>query len=222
MALTLLQAETEVRTATKHTGDTIRATSTRIQGILNRTYRRMRSKLIDIAPELYLAVSGNIIIPDTNGDQEIELNSSTFAFERIHKVERLIGTATSNPRWVECEHASRLSYNYHQFGEPTWREEGGCLIFGPDGLVDDTFRVLFHFTPPALTDPDSTFKIPQQLEDAFLAEASSVVVRDDGDDPIPFLKESERIWKEVTPTLRKRYGVHPNRAGLRRKMWYSL
>jgi hypothetical protein len=212
VAITLAQARAQVREDTGHVNDAVRLTDPKLNRILNREYRKARSRLIDVAPQLYLITSGDITMPDPVTGQEVHLSSATFAFERIHRVDVL----GPNDKWTEVERASPLSPNSHVLHKFTWREEGGCLIFGPDNEVEGTFRVLFHCTPAALTADDAVFRLPHQLEDYLIARACIKVTIGDGDNPQDFEKEAKTCWDEARPTLAKRFGVHPARAGLRR------
>lgn len=216
MALTLEQAEDDVREQTAHRDDIVRLDETQLRRHLNREYRKLRSWLIDVAPQLYIVTSGDISLPDVDTGQEVHLSSDAFAFEKIHRVDQL----DDDGKWREVEMAHPSAYNDHQTGGVTWREEGGCLIFGPDDEVEGTFRVLFHATPAVLTTVDATFKIPHQLEDALIWRACMKVSVADGDSYKEFRELADKELADAEPMLRKRYGVHVQRAGLRHVLPY--
>jgi hypothetical protein len=214
--LTLAQAEAKVRKKTRHVGDTVRLEQEDLRDHLNTAYRKLRSWLVDVAPQLYLVTSGDIELPDPDTGQEVHLSAGSYAYERLHRVDQL----GDDGKWREVELASTLSYNHHQTGRYTFREEGGCLIFGPDDEVEGTFRVLFHATPPVLATPDSTFKLPVRLEDALIYSACIKVAEDDGDDPGRWEKALAKELEAAEPELAKRNGEHVLRAGLRQVLPY--
>lgn len=215
MSLTLGQGRTDVRVYTRHVNDTVRLTDTILNGLLNDTCRELRTWLQDVAPSLYLAVSGDIAIPDATTGQEIHLTSDAYRFERLYLVEQLFGD-----RWHEVERAAVTGHNRHAAGRVTFREEGTCLILGPDNDVTGTFRVKFHYTPAALTETDSLFKLPESLIPVLKYQTSAKVVRIDGDDPKVWETAADSALAKAEKALRGRYGAHPKRAGLRRVMGY--
>lgn len=219
MALTLTQAEADVRVLTRHVSDTTRLTQAVTWGFLNKEYRKLRSWLIDIAPQLYLATSGDITMPDPTTGQEVELESASFQYEKLYRVDQLNENGDET-FWMEVERAHPTNPNYHQSQRVTWREEGGCLIFGPDNEVEGTFRILFYATPPELTVGASTFLIPHQLEDALRYGTCAKIALADGDSPKEWMDLYKDELKMAMPELAKRYGVHSSRAGLRKLLPY--
>jgi hypothetical protein len=216
MSLTLQQAEDDVREQTAHRDDVVRVTPEQVWRHLNREYRKLRSWLIDVAPQLYLVNSGDIVLPDAVNypNADVPLNSDTFAYEKLHRVDG----QQEDGSWREVARANPEHFHYHRHASVTWREEGGCLIFDrPDGdTVEGTFRVLFHATPPVLTAVDATFKLPHQLEDVLIWRAAMKISVADGDSYTEFKTLAKEALEEAEPVLRKRFGVHHNdTAGLR-------
>ncbi len=215
MSLTLVQGRSDVRVYTRHVNDAVRLTDPILNGLLNETYRELRTWLQDVAPSLYLAVSGNIPIPDVTTGQEIHLTSDAYRFERLYLVEQLL-----NERWVEVERARTTGYNSHITGRVTFREEGSCLILGPDDSVEGTFRVKFHYTPAVLTEDDSLFKLPESLLPVLKYQTAAKVAVIDGDSPKDWQDLAKVALEAAERPLRGRNGAHPKRPGLRRVMGY--
>lgn len=220
MSLTLGQGRTDVRVLTRHVNDTVRLTDTILNGFLNEDYRTIRTYLQTVQPHSYLAVSGNIAIPDPTTGQEIHLTSDGFRFENLYLVERLVG----DDKWVEVEAARITGYNSHVTGLVAFRQEGSCVILSPDGCVEGTFRIKFHYTPAALTDTDSVFKLPESVLPALKYMTCEKVAIADGDDPKSWYDLAEQhapgVHKAAEMALKRRNGAHPKRPGLRRRMGY--
>lgn len=202
---------------TRHVTDTTRLTQSVLRGFLNKEYQKLRSWLIDVAPQLYLVYSGNIVLPDPVDGLEVELESASFQYEKMYRVDQLDDDGN---QWLPVEPADLVSYNLNQTGRVTFREEGGLCIFGPEDNVDGTFRIVFHATPPALTVAGSNFLIPHQLEDALKYATCIKVAISDGDSPKEWEDRLKAELKEAEPVLRKRWGQHQSRPGIRKILGY--
>lgn len=215
MSLTLAQGRNDVRVLTRHVGDTVRLTVDTLDTFLNETYRELRTWLMDIAPSLYLAESGEIAIPDATTGQEIILSSDLYTFERLYLIERLHGE-----RWVEVERARTTGYNSHATGLVTFRQEGTRVILAPDGEVEGTFRIKFHYTPAVLTDVDALFKLPEILLPVLKYRTCVKVAIADGDSPKDWIGLAQDSLTSAERALRGTYGAIPKRPGLRRRLGY--
>ena len=85
MALLVSAFETEVRALTRHDTDLVRLTPAQVLTFGNREYRKLRTWLQGVAPQLYLYTSAEraVVPPD-----DIALGSTALNFENIHRVER--------------------------------------------------------------------------------------------------------------------------------------
>lgn len=225
MSLTLAEGEQDVRVLTRHENDTIRLTSTIARSLLMRRYRALRTWLQDIAPELYLVCSGEITVG--LGDS-VQLASSTATFEKLHRIEMLIGDSD----WRPMERADSLEVNFHISGRYTFRVEGACVKFGPRNDFSGTVRLLYHATPPDLVGDDDLFHIPVELEDPLRFQTCGLVALRDGDgaaakkewdgmaDDILFGEDRKSGPGSAAYNLAHQHGIHTRRAGLQRVMGY--
>lgn len=226
MALTLIQAETQVREFTRHDTDT-RLTETQVRAWLHHEYRVLRSWLQDFAPSLYLVCSSEVTIA---AGEELQLSSAESTFERLHRVEYKVDDV-----WRPMERANEVDVSNHVAGRFTFREEGGCLHFGPDDLFSGTVRVKYYGTPPTLSADDDIFNIPVSLELPLVVRTCGwVLKRDEGDDAAIRAAYAEAdlmlygvggtaanpMPGSVAHIMKKRHGVHPQSSGLRRVMGY--
>jgi hypothetical protein len=225
VALTLQQAEDEVRAKTRHQSDTVRLTQAVLRAKLNRVYRELRSWLADKVPthpSNAIATSGLITLPDDDGGLEVSLRSDSYAYDKLFLVE---WRSRQTPDvWVPVDPATLPDRNQNAGCPYTFREEGGCLVFGPDWLGSDgtpvVFRVKFFQVPPVLTETDATFKIPVQLERPLLYRVSAEVAEDDGNDPQDFDGKATKLLAEAEIALKGRKGRHSPQAGLIRRRGY--
>lgn len=226
--LTLGQFRAAVRTKTRHTSDTVRLTNPTLDEIGNRVYRELRAWLANEAPthpSNRIATSGHITIPDpTTGALEIELRSDTYAYSKLFLVE--YRHCQSPEVWLPADPASMPDRNQAAGSPYTFREEAGCLYFGPDWIGNNTdpvvFRVKFFETPPALADTDAAFKIPAELERPLIYKAAAEVHDNDGDTKEGADKDEKatKMLEAAKLALKPRKGVHARQGGLVRRRGY--
>jgi len=209
--LSLSSAEDQVRTFTRHQNDTVRLTQSTVRRLLHQNYRWLRTWLQDVAPSLYLCQSDEItLVPP----QEIHLESLQGAFERIYRVER----KDASDNWRGVELAATSDPHRHVTGSVTFREESGCLKFGPDDRYEGTYRVHYHFTPSGLVDDASTFRIPSHLDLPLIFSTCALVAVADGDDPASYDTRAQGYLATAKVALGGREGAHQRREGLQRAM----
>ena len=211
MALTLLQAETNARTLTRHDSDTrFSQTQWRIWG--NQEYRRMRTWLRqeDVAPQFGLI---------TSADQTVALAASltlsgiSATLEGVHLVEADVGGGFYRPMLK----ADVLNRNSHGAGGYTFREQAGVIVFGPDGLFSGTVRVHYHNTPADLTADSNPFVIPVECEVALTLRTCGWIAVRDGEGAAgkkAWDDAAQALLDEALPALQARHGVHPSYSGL--------
>lgn len=226
--LTLAQARTAVRAKTRHLSDTVRLTDELLDLVLNQVYRELRAWLAGAAPthpSNRIVTSGHITIPDpTTGALEIELRSDTFAYSKLFLVE--YRHCETPEVWLPADPASMPDRNQAAGSPYTYREESGCLYFGPDWIGNNTdpvvFRVKFFETPPVLTEVDATFKIPVELERVFIYRAAAEMYENDGDLNLaaPLDKKATELLDKAEKVLKNRKGVHARQGGLVRRRGY--
>jgi len=226
VSLSLAQAETQVREFTRHDEDT-RVTQAQIRVWLHHEYRLLRSWLQDFAPSLYLVCSDEVAIA---AGEELQLTSAESTFERLHRVDFLVGEV-----WRPMERANEVDVNNHVAGRFTFREEGGCLKFGPDDLFSGTVRVKYWGTPPTLEDDDDVFNLPFIMELPLIVRTCGwTYKRDFGDDTAIKAAYAEAdlmlygvggsatnpLPGSVAHIMKQRHGTHRQSSGLRRVMGY--
>jgi hypothetical protein len=225
VSLTLLQAETEVRILTRHESDTVRVSQSVIRTWLHHEYRALRSWLQDVAPQLYLQVSGAITIAE--GD-EIQLTSALVTFERMMAVEYDAG----DDDWREMERSSPLAPNRSAAMAPLFRVEGNRLRFGPDDIFSGDVRVKYWITPATLSTDGALFEIPVQLEHPLILRACGWVATKDSKDNATSKKDFDAMADvllygkdgnqdapkpgSAMAVLKGQTGIHPHSQGLRR------
>lgn len=220
MALTLGQAETEVRALTRHELDT-RVTSPQIVSWLNRVYRGLRAELQGIAPELYVTTSDEITFEDDEAGNEIVLSDANVNFDHILRVER---RAPGDTRFFGIQGGSPISPNETVHGRVSFVIEHKCLkLSAPGGRTGGTYRVVSYVVPMQLSDANAYFQLPSQLELPLLYRTVGLVHLRDGDGP-----RAKKEWDDladaeierVTPALEAQGGIHPVTAGVGRVMGY--
>jgi hypothetical protein len=216
VALRLDDAETQVRKRSRHQGDTVRLTQVSLRIDLHIAYRQLRSWLQEPAPELYLLTSSTL--PVTAG-AAVTLATVSATHERTYRVDRML----SDSSWRSMERADPLTPNAHQLGTYTFREEGGSIVFGPDGTFAGSVRVLYYATPATLTADADLFAVPVQLEQPLIFLTCALVALDDGDGASGakgWTDMADALLKLAAPQLRRRHGIHPQNAGLRKVRGY--
>lgn len=226
MALTLLQAETQVRELERHDVDE-RVTQAQIRVWLHHEYRELRRWLQDFAPSLYLVCSTEVPIA---AGEELQLTSAESTFERLYRVEFKVGDV-----WRPMERASEVDVNNHVAGRYTFREEAGCLKFGPDDLFAGTVRVKYYGTPPTLEEDDDVFNIPVALETPLIVRTCGWLGWRDGEGvetlELAYAKADVMLYGvggtaarprpgSAAALFKQRHGVHPQSSGLRRVLGY--
>jgi hypothetical protein len=217
VSLTLLQAETNARTLTRHDADT-RFSQTQWRIWANDEYRRMRTWLREeeVAPEFALL---------TSSDQAVALGATlalsavSATLEGVHLVEWDAGGG----QFRDMQRADRLSRSQHASNLWTFREQNGALVFGPDALFSGTVRVHYHNTPAALAADASTFDVPVSCELPLTLRTCGWIAVRDGEGAAgrqAWEDAADKLLKEALPALRARHGVHPTQAGLHVVMGY--
>jgi hypothetical protein len=220
MALLLSAAEAEVRALTRHDSDLVRLTPALVLTFLNREYRKLRTWLQGVAPQLYLYTSAE---RDVAPPDDIALGSTALNFENIYRVERKYDGDGSAGCWRSVDRASDEEPNRHAGGVVTWREEAKCLKFGPDDAYQGTYRVLYHVTPANLVEPGDQFQIPVVLEGPLIFRVCGLVALRDGDGPRAkkeFDEMSAAALDEARAMLVGRHGVHGQHAGMQEIIGY--
>lgn len=215
MSLTLAQAEALVRLRTRHPDATDpRATSAQIKADLNREYKDLRLELQGIAPQLYLKHSGDLVLPDDDETPTIELDATTCGVvSNVFRVDRYF----DGIGWREIDQASELA-PYDTNGKRTFYRQGNCLVFGPDRSCGGTYRILYHVVPVDLLEASELFLIPDCLENALVLRAMGWLLLGDGDGAAAKLEHDKLaagLVDKAAPILRKQYGRHTKRPGLR-------
>lgn len=215
MALTLAQGRDRAKALTRHRTDT-RIDDDDWDTHLNEAYRQVRSWLADEVPSLYVVTSPSIAV--TDAEPEIALDSASYNFRNVWRVERLY-----EDQWRPISRASDVSPNQAIHGDYTFRVEHLCLVIGPDYAdVSGTYRVLFHTVPAVLSDENSYFQVPQSLEQPLIWLACSLsAIQDFGPTHAnvkAFRDLADADLAKALPALKRRHGLHARDAGPRRKM----
>jgi hypothetical protein len=215
MSLTRAQARGLVRRRTRHQDeDDPRASSDDINDDLDREYKGLRLELQEIAPQLYLKQSGDLVLPDDSETPTIELDATACGVvSNVFRVDRYF----EGVGWREIDQASELS-PYDTNGKRTFYRQGNCLVFGPDRSCGGTYRVIFHVVPVTLTDDTQLYLLPDCLDDALTLRAIGWQLLRDGDGPAAKAEHDKlaaAVVERFTPMLRKQYGRHTKRPGLR-------
>ncbi len=211
MALTLLQAETNARTLTRHDSDT-RFTQTQWRVWANQEYRRMRTWLRqeEIAPEFALLTSQQAVgLAGT-----VLLSSVSATIEGVHLVE---WDVSGNGNFRAMEKADSFQRNIHNAAAYTYRQQAGVLVFGPDGLFEGTVRVHYHNTPADLTADSNPFVIPVECELPLTMRTCGWIAIRDGEGAAgrkAWEDAAQKMLDEALPALKAQHGIHPGRAGL--------
>jgi hypothetical protein len=218
LALKLSEGEAELRTLTRHKIST-RITQPEIWIFLNRAHVLIRAELQTLAPEMYLKPSEEVTLEDNEDGNEIGLSSTSSNFDNLYRVER---KAPGGTRFYAIEGGSAISPNESVHGLVSFVVEHRCLkLYAPGGRTGGTYRVLSHVAPVKLTDANSYFQIPSQLELPMLYRAVGLIHVTDGDGAA-----AKKAWdgladeeiKRVTGSLDKQQGIHQDTSGLRRVM----
>lgn len=221
MALTLLQAETNARTLTRHDADT-RFSPAQWRVWAHEEYRKLRTWLRQpsVAPELYLLTSTDQAVAEGG---TVALSTVSATLEAVHLVEWDAGQG----EFRAMERADSVQRQGHKTGRYTFRVENGVIKFGPDSSFSGSVRVLYHATPATLTtdsDPvTGTFAIPVQLEQPLILRTCGWIAIRDGEGAA-----GKKAWddaadaaiKEALPLLKAQHGIHPRRGGLHQVMGY--
>jgi hypothetical protein len=221
MALTLSQSETQIRQRTRHpSSDDPRATPEQLRALANVAYRRLRLRLKELAPQLYLQRTDAIVV-DVDNDLDFVPVGGTF--DSLFLVERL----NTVGKWDPVERADEGAPRSHQLGGVTYHRQGGRLVFqdGEGELTTPiTVRLTYYVVPADVTDVNGVFVVPPALERPLVLYASADLLDQDGDaaEAKSCEDKAEQLIKEAAPTLRKQYGTHIKRSGLRRSVnWYG-
>jgi hypothetical protein len=208
--MTLLEARTEVRKATRHVNDTVRLTDARLDQILNNRYRELKTELQELAPSLGLVTGPELTVPV--GEEISDGN-----VERVVRVERRVPAsifATGVERWLPVPMADIVDPEQNMGSTVAWEERGNCIILHPEGEVGSAeygvFRVLYYPLTADLTDADHVFQFPYTVKMVFINRCCADVLTDDGDanKADVFKKNAQESLERAMPALAKRYGVH--------------
>jgi hypothetical protein len=215
VALTLAQGRDRAKAATRHRVDT-RITNDDWDAYLNQACRQVRNWLSEKVPSLYLATSTSIVV--TDDDPEIALESSSYNFGNVWRVERLY-----DDRWRPISRAGETSPNESIHGDFNFRVEHLCLVIGPDTVdVSGTYRVLYHPIPAVVSEGTSYLQVPALAELPVLHLACSLsAIQDFGPDHAhvkAFRDLAKEDFADGLPALQRRHGLHERDAGPRRKM----
>ena len=177
-------------------------------------YRQLRTWLQDAAPDLYLLTSADQAVA-AGGTVATSAISATF--ECPYRVDRELSDGSYRP----MEAADAADPNTHQLGNYTWRLENDVFRFGPDANFSGDIRVLYYATPAALSADGDNFAVPVNLELPLVYFTCALVAIHDQDGA-----GAAKAWRdladlpEVARQLRKRRGVHQQRAGLHKVRRY--
>jgi hypothetical protein len=216
VALTLLQAETNARTLTRHDSDT-RFSQAQWRIWAHEEYRKLRTWLQGVAPELYLLTSSDQPVAEGG---TVTLATVSATLERIHVVE---WDAGGSGEFRSFERADSVSPSSHKSGRFTFRVENGVVKFGPDGHFEGTVRVKYWGTPATLTNDVALFELPTPLEQPLILRTCGWIAIRDGEGA-----PGKKAWddaadtslKEALPALKAQHGAHPRRAGLQLVLGY--
>ncbi len=226
MSLTLLDAETRVRARTRHTNDTARLTSVVVKELLHTAYVELRSELETIVPQLYLAQSSDLVFPDGEINQ-IDTVAGAVRFTNLYRVEKCyVGTGgQAGPGWRAVQAGSDEEPNVHQAGGPVFWRQGIYINLGPDTHSAATYRIFYHQTPALLVNPSDVFEIPESTIPVLLLKALAWVAFQDTAPPsaAASVKKThddmaDAALAKISPALRREYGVHGRRHGLKMVM----
>ncbi len=218
MALTLTQSEAAIRLRTRHpnAGDP-RATQAQLYALANIAYKRVRLRLREIAPQLYLQRTPTDIVVDI--DNDLDFTPIGGDFDALFLVER----KNTLGKWDPIERADEGAPRDHQLGGVTYYRQGGRLVFQDECgelTTPITVRLTYYVVPSDVTDPNGLFLVPGSLERPLVLYACADLLDGDGDPTEAKACEdkAEALIKEATPALRKQYGAQPDRSGLRRSV----
>ncbi len=217
MSLTLADAEARVRARTRHTNDTARLTSAVCKELLHTAYVELRAQIQVIVPQLYLAQSPDLALPDGQLNQ-IDTSNALARYASLYRVERMV----NDIGWRVVERGSDENPNEHQTGSWTFTRQGVYINLGPDRFTGITVRVFYHQVPDVLVNPTDVFEIPDITIPVLLLKTIAWVTFQDtvpmsaaiaAKKAVDDLADAELA--KITPTLKQEYGVHAQRSGLR-------
>lgn len=196
------ELEASVRASTDQV-DTGRLPQSIILAFANEEYAEVVRRIAEFAPDLYRAISADLIVPD--GGTSIDISSLTTLMQ-IQETQRKNQTRYFGLPPAETDaDLNTFCLSWRQRGLPG----SGCVIdVFPALRAVGTYRVLYTSFPGALTaSPDATIRLPLGGP-RVLAEAVSARVRvREEEDPSFHIAARERAYDNLRRGLQGKGGV---------------
>lgn len=213
---------TSVRAITGHDVDTQFSDSTQLLPVLQQEYRRLRRWLGQVVPNL-CELTGTVVVASAGATytatmtidgvtgSPVAMTASNLIpksimtdFERIRRVEKLIGGDTYYPLNVvddlNCANSKQLSVH----------EQPDRFAIYPTAEALGTFRLTWVSGAPSSITTGTTVNLPVGLEDVMINRGAEFVsIRHDPQQAPYFRDRAEMILKEQKRLLISRYGAMP-------------
>lgn len=205
------EAITRIKTRTSHDSDDQVSTAQFIEYIQS-VQDDIRRKVSAAVPSLYTTTASTTLSGTVLGTGDTIALPATFLY--LVRLEKQVGSG-SPAHYFPVPPGDGL----HTDGWENWglsfREEATNLVISPIESAAGTYRLTYVTASSTLVDGTSTIEIPRGTEDILIEWCSARVRERCYEDPTMNQNRGDRLWAELLPVIKKRYGNHPQ-TGLRR------